>query len=261
MCLILLSFQQNADFPLALAANRDEFYARPAAPLEWWKDSGDILAGRDLAEGGTWLGVNRYGQFAAVTNYREPGKDQKGKKSRGLLVRDFLEAGEADAYALKLQATAGDYNGFNLFFGDGQRVFYFSNRSDAPATHLKPGLYGLSNHLLDTPWPKVSKTKALFGAINPSDTTAVFTLLADRMPAADSEIQQTGLPLEIERSLSPPFIAIGGAVLSGMGSEGYGTRASSYLRFSNSGEVAFTERTFIRGKYSGELTRAFHISR
>lgn len=247
MCLIVLSFQQQADFPLVIAANRDEFYARPTAPLGWWADNPTILAGRDLSARGTWMGVNRRGDFAAVTNFREPGKDQKDKKSRGLLVQNFLFSGDAAAYAKKLEATSDDYNGYNLLFGDANAVYYFSNRSGKEAAELSPGLYGLSNHLLDTPWPKVKKAKAAFAAINPSASEAAFAFLNDNTPAPDEEVQQTGLPLATEKALSSMFIA----------APGYGTRVSSFLFMSSGGGVNFTERTFNEGKRGTDTNFAF----
>jgi len=162
MCLILLAWQTHPDFPLVVAANRDEFFARPSAPADFWAERPDILAGRDLQAGGTWLGVSRGQRFSALTNYREGSKQRIDGPSRGALVADFL-AGEssAEAYLEALSRLGADYNGFNLFVGDGQRLGYYSNRNSG--THwLSPGMYGLSNHLLDTPWPKLSLAKAAF---------------------------------------------------------------------------------------------------
>lgn len=247
MCLVILSFRQHADFPLVIAANRDEFYARPTAPLAWWADNPTILAGRDLSAGGTWMGVNKSGQFAAVTNYREPGKDQKNKKSRGLLVQNFLLSGDAASFAKELDVTANDYNGYNLLFGNKERVFYFSNRAGKETAELSPGLYGLSNHLLDTPWPKVRKAKAAFAAINPSASEAAFAFLNDNTPAPEAEVQQTGLPLATEKALSSTFIA----------APGYGTRVSSFLCMSSGEHVNFTERTFNEGKRAADANFAF----
>lgn len=267
MCLIVLSFKQHADFPLIIAANRDEFYARPTAPLAWWVDNPAILAGRDLSAGGTWLGVNKRGQFAAVTNYREvtedrgsavatdgiraadrePGNDQKGKKSRGLLVQNFLEANDTVAYSNTLWQTREDFNGYNLLFGDASAVYYFSNRSGREASALAPGLYGLSNHLLDTPWPKVTKAKAAFSAVSPSDSEAVLAFLNDNTPAPDEEVQQTGLPHATEKVLSSLFIA----------APGYGTRVSSYLRMNSGGAVNLTERTFHEGRLGKDTSFTF----
>jgi uncharacterized protein with NRDE domain len=261
MCLIVFSFRQHAEYPLLLAGNRDEFYARPTALLDWWQDNNSILAGRDLAAGGTWLGINRRGQFAAVTNYREPGQEQKSKKSRGLLVQNFLETGEAVDYAKTLSETGGDYNGFNLLFGDANQVYYFSNRSGKDPAALAPGLYGLSNHLLDTPWPKVVKAKNEFSRIEPSDGEALLTLLGDRIPAEIGEVQQTGLPPETERALSPMFIQIARTGMRPDGDDGYGTRVSSLLRMDNAGNATLTERAYTRGEFAGDTARSFTIEK
>ena len=242
MCLIVLAYKQRDDYPLLLAGNRDEFYARPAAPLDWWQDHKQILAGRDLTAGGTWFGVTQGGKFAAVTNYREPGKEQQGKKSRGALVQNFLASDTPTAaYAQELVAAAVDYNGFNLVFGDGESVYYFSNRSPEPPRPLAAGLYGLSNHLLDTPWPKVTRAKAAFAAADP-EKEAIFKILADRTIPPDGEIQQTGLSAKVEKALSAAFIAV----------EGYGTRASSFLTIDRNRETNFYERTFLNGIAAGD---------
>ncbi len=257
MCLIILSFNQHPDFPLVLAANRDEFYARPTAPLDWWQDNPAILAGRDLTAGGTWLGVNKQGKFAAVTNYREPGQEAKNKKSRGLLVQNFLESGDAAAYSKKLSETGNEYNGFNLLFGDAHQAYYFSNRSGKEAVAVQAGLYGLSNHLLDTPWPKVRKAKARFPELDPSDNKLVFTFLADRAAAADSEVQQTGLPPATEKALSPMFIQIERTGMRPDGDDGYGTRVSSLLRIGKGGHAALAERTYQHGKFDADREFTF----
>ena len=153
MCLILLAHQLHPGIPLILAANRDEFHDRPTAALDFWPESGDLLAGRDLQAGGTWFGVTRGGRWAAVTNYRTPAERRTGATSRGKLVSDFLTgAGSAASYLEELATADDDYNGFNLLLGDGGGVYHYSNRS-GETTKLEPGCYGLSNHLLYTPWP------------------------------------------------------------------------------------------------------------
>lgn len=261
MCLIVVSFGQHADYPLVLAANRDEFYSRPTAPLAWWGDKPDILAGRDLAAGGTWMGVNRQGRFAAVTNFREPGQEQKNKKSRGLLVQNFLESNETAAFTENLISTGEEYNGFNLLFGDAKALWYFSNRSGKTAVALPPGLYGLSNHLLDTPWPKVRKAKAAVAAAQPADSAALFALLADRTPAKSEEVQKTGLPPETEKALSPLFIQIERTGMRPEGGDGYGTRVSSLMHFNAGGSVRFAERTFAHGERSADAAFDFQVER
>ncbi|MBV6492346.1 MAG: hypothetical protein LDLANPLL_00339 [Turneriella sp.] len=271
MCLIVLSYEQNADFPLVIAANRDEFYSRPSAPLSWWKDEPHLLAGRDLKEGGTWLGVNQSGFFAAVTNVRSPmegasapaatdgvfrgvrspmegasapaATDGEEVKifSRGILVRDFLLAKDIHAYIKNLEDTAHRYKGFNLIFGNPKEVFYFENKTGAATRKLSPGLYALSNHFLDTPWYKVQRAKEYFQRVEPSDSEAVLSLLHDTTVAPDSEVQQTGFPFAMEKMLSPIFIR----------APMYGTRVSSHLFWSKEG-VHFVERTFEEGKAAGD---------
>jgi uncharacterized protein with NRDE domain len=257
MCLIVFSYQPESDFPLIVAANRDEFYRRNAAPLAWWS-AGKILAGHDLGYGhavgrlwsrfarrqhntyGTWLGVNRSGRFAALTNFREPGNIKRNAKSRGVLVKDFLE-GDATPkdYARQLETGASHYNGYNLVFGDRFGLRWFSNRSGKPTEILQPGLYGVSNALLDTPWPKLIKAKAALARLLPCPSPeAAFSFMADDTPAADDEVQQTGLPFELEKSLSSAFVKL----------PGYGTRVTSYVIFAKDGQITFRERGYDKGK-------------
>lgn len=224
-----------------LAANRDEFYERPTAQAHFWSDASGTLAGRDLERGGTWLGVTRGGHLAAITNYREPQVKLKDAPSRGLLVSRFLEGTEdACQYLSGLSESASRYNGFNLIVGDGHRLCYFSNRGGAPE-EIQPGVHGLSNHLLDTPWPKVERGRKALARLLEGDaafsTEAVFGVLADDARAQDEALPCTGVGLELERMLSPLFIE----------SQVYGTRSSTLLLFKRSGEVLFIERTFTRG--------------
>lgn len=233
MCLIALGWQCHVDLPLVVAANRDEFYARPTTPLHRWPDQPDIYAGRDALAGGTWLGTTSAGRFAALTNVREPGLPA-GAGSRGHLVADFLASPlcAEDWLARHLKpAQAAQYSGFNLLFCDGERMMYASNR--APAQTLAPGCYVLSNHLLDTPWPKVSQIRRDFSAALPqlahaslnseaeaaNAREALFRFLANPQIAADADLPTTGLSLDKERLLSAIFIA----------SPDYGTRASTLL--------------------------------
>lgn len=268
MCLILLSFQPGTETPLLIAANRDEFYRRRAAPLGWWP-GGAVLAGRDLGyvsplhrlarylrlrkspDLGTWLGVSRSGRFAAITNFREPGKENRNARSRGLLVSNFLSGTTSPAaYAAELSQSAGNYNGYNLVFGDTNAVYYFSNRADGLAVALKPGTYALSNALLDTPWYKVTKIKGEFSRLrHPITPGQLFPIFADSTPAPDDEVQQTGLAPAIEKGLSSPFIRL----------PGYGTRVTSVLQFRKNGEIEFCERTFRRRKPRGDKTFVFEV--
>jgi uncharacterized protein with NRDE domain len=238
MCLIVFSYRQRQDYPLIVAANRDEFYNRPTAPLDFWPDRPDILAGRDLKNGGTWMGVHRKGRWAAITNYRDPAFQRNGAPSRGMLVRDFIAGSTPAAGYLEDLTAAGDrYNGFNLLLGDATGLWYYSNRGQSPVK-LLPGFYGLSNHLLDTNWPKIRKSReALQGLVENDrrfEVEAVFEVLSDQTPAPDHQLPDTGIGLEWERTLSPVFIT----------SETYGTRSSSVLLVTASGALTFWERTY-----------------
>ena len=158
MCVVVFAYHQHDRYRLILAANRDEFFSRPSAPMAWWEDAPEILAGRDMVRSGTWLGITRRGRIALVTNFREPGIREPGVRmddalSRGILVSDFLRSGEpAEIYLAGVRARSDRYNGFNLILGDSEGLYVYSNRDDE-LRDLEPGLYGISNHLLDTGWP------------------------------------------------------------------------------------------------------------
>jgi uncharacterized protein with NRDE domain len=228
----------HPDYRLILAANRDEFYNRPAAPLDYWADHPDVLAGRDLKGSGTWLGVTRAGRIAAITNFREPGVRTQGAPSRGILTRNYLTSNSPpQRYLKEISKTGSTYNGFNLIAVDAGGLFYYSNRA-TPIHKLKPGLYGISNHLLDTSWPKVKKGKMrLQGQLNGKekiDIEKIFEILSDSSLPPDDELPDTGVGLHWERILSPLFII----------SPDYGTRSSSVVLIDKSGQVTITERTF-----------------
>ena len=253
MCLILVAWQAHPDYPLVVAANRDEFFARPSAPAGFWPDAPDVLGGRDLEAGGSWLGVSRNQRFAALTNFRECGKQRADAPSRGALVADFLTGGSDPAsYLAALAPRAEDYNGFNLFVGDGHRLACFANRG-AGLRWLEPGIYGLSNHLLDTPWPKLTAAKARFARALAQlpERAPFFELLADREIVADDSLPKTGVPLAWERILSAIFVA----------SPDYGTRASTLLTMHGNGAVTLTERRFGPGAVLlGETSEGFQSS-
>lgn len=236
MCLILLSYQSHSEYPLVIAANRDEFYGRPAAPAEFWKENPDILAGRDIQAGGTWLGVSRKGRIAMITNYREVQRFDPKAPTRGKLVSDFLTGNvPASDYLADLRPNADVYNGFNLILGDKTGLYYFSNRTENIST-LASGKYGFSNHLLDTPWPKVSKSKARFGQLlgQPKiQEDDLFEVLTDAAAANDDQLPDTGVGIELERMLSPVFIK----------SLKYGTRCSTLIYIDRHGQLLFVERT------------------
>jgi uncharacterized protein with NRDE domain len=241
MCTILFSYGPDPKGRLILLANRDEFYERPTVPAAWWADHPEIYAGRDLVAGGTWLGVTSNGKVAAVTNYRDPSQP-KGELSRGALVSEFLlsDSGTED-YLKEVLREGGRYTGFNLIagrFGGGEgELFYCSNRAEG-IRKLEHGLYGLSNHLLDTPWPKVRRGKDRFAEIlenRSPDAGDLFKILADRAPASDHELPDTGVGVETEKVLSPIFIE----------TPSYGTRSSTVVIFSDSVGFEFEERVFV----------------
>ncbi len=241
MCLVLIAYHAHPDYALLVAANRDEFHDRPTAPLAFWDDSPQVLAGRDLKEGGAWMGFARPGRFAALTNYRDPGHVLLDAPSRGYLVRDYLQGVEpAHDYLDRLMPRATTYNGFNLLLGDETGLYYYSNRAGGVRA-LTPGVYGLSNHLLDTPWPKLERGRRALRRVlerGPEPTLdTMLSLLIDRTPAPDAELPNTGVPLEWERWLSPIFID----------APGYGTRSSTVLMVGNSGRARMVEITWVDG--------------
>ncbi len=241
MCVIYLAFSQHPDHPLILLANRDEFYDRPSQAARFWDDLPNIYGGRDLVGGGTWLGVTKGGRFAAVTNYRDPSAPI-GIRSRGNLVADFLKSNErANHYLGQVKTVSNEYSGFNLIAGElssgRHELFYYSNRGN-DVQELGPGIYGLSNHLLDTPWPKVAKGKVQFanllsnGHFSPEE---LFEILADESLADDKNLPSTGVPYETEKAISAVFIK----------TPGYGTRCSTILTFDNNFDWKFEERVFV----------------
>jgi uncharacterized protein with NRDE domain len=249
MCLILIAHKVHPAYPLVLAANRDEAYARATALAAFWPDHPRILGGRDLEQGGTWLGITRDGALAAVTNYRESGAVKSSTRSRGELAANYLRGQAAPAaYMNRLQSDVQAYNGFNLIAGNIHELWYGSNRG-AQATIVRPGVHGLSNHLLDTPWPKVERGRKVMTELIQHKSQALidglFGLLAERTCARDDELPQTGVGQARERVLSPAFIV----------SPRYGTRSSTVMLVDNHSEVCFIERTFGEHGMPGETTR------
>jgi uncharacterized protein with NRDE domain len=245
MCLILFSSAHHPGYPLIIGANRDERYERASAPLGFWEDAPDVVAGRDLEAGGTWLGITRAGRWAALTNYRQPGSYRAEAPSRGRLVSGYLlGSGSPQRYLCGLEANAAQYNGFNLLAGDLGGTWYLSNR-EGHARAIEPGVHGLSNHLLNTPWPKVALGRKYLQDL-PLDSAAaiVHALLArlrDATRPEDAELPDTGIGPDRERALSPPFIE----------ARHYGTRASTVIVVDAAGEVTIEERRF--GPYGAAL--------
>jgi len=252
MCLILVAWHVHADYPLLLAANRDEFHARAAAPAGWWQEP-NILAGRDLAAGGTWLGVARDGRFAALTNYRDPSVAQRDAPSRGALVPATLASTlPAELRLQQLRRTAGNYNGFNLIFSDGERLAVFESVPGS-GRMLGPGVYGLSNHLLDTPWPKLRNAKSALATAMTRlpDEQPLLELLRDERQADDAQLPRTGVSLDWERLLSSAFIR----------SPDYGTRCSSILLIDRHGGVRFSEWSWDEsGALSSQVEHRFELA-
>ncbi len=253
MCLIVFAWHCHPDFPLVVAANRDEFLRRPAAPAHWWTDAPDLLAGRDLEAGGTWLGLSRTGRFAALTNFRDPTQHISGAPSRGALVRTALERGDtAESTLQQLAEGSAAYAAFNLLVGDGRTLGVLESTT-GQVKMLEPGVYGLSNHLLDTPWPKLLKARTQLAELLPQlpDDDAALALLRDATPAADPHLPNTGMSLEWERWLSSAFIR----------APDYGTRCSSMVTVDHSGITRMREWTWdIHGELRSELMHRFSAS-
>ena len=254
MCLILFAHRVHPAYALVVAANRDEWFQRPTAPAAFWRDAPEVLAGRDLEQQGTWLGVTRRGRFAALTNYRDPGSNRPDAPSRGAVVSAFLRSQVPPMqYLERLREEAVRYNGFSLLAGDPDALGYFSNR-EGEIRELSPGLYGLSNSLLDVAWPKVEIGKSRLAAALAAgpDAEALLALLDDTGPASDRHLPSTGVSLEWERRLSSLRIV----------ADGYGTRSSTALLVGADGEVSFVERSFDRtGAETGIVRERFRVER
>lgn len=249
MCLILIAFQPESEQPLLVAGNRDEFHARPTQKADWWPDEPDLLGGRDLQAGGTWLAVSRNGRFAAVTNYRDAAASQVRKPSRGELVTGFLRNQSTPA-AYVDTISADDYAGFNLLVSDGQSLAYLSNRSSRTG-ELAPGVYGLSNATLDTPWEKVERSQQKLQQLLESQNvneTSLMRILADRDKGPVEEAAADHLPFATAHAITAPFIVL----------PEYGTRCSTVVIAERNGRWQFTERRFAAdGSRTGESRYTF----
>ncbi|TFW28961.1 NRDE family protein [Massilia horti] len=242
MCLIVFAWKVIPGVPIIAAANRDEYYDRPATPAAPWPDHPNMIAGRDLKGGGSWMGVSLIGpngaRFAALTNIRAPGERRDDAPTRGVLVADFLK-GEltASSYLERIAPGAHRYNGFNLVLGDRDGLYWYSNRGEGDPRNgqlLEPGIYGISNGLLDAPWPKVLRTKAQFASLlcQGAPEEAYFEMLADTTRAPDLRLPETGVPLDLERQLSAVCIE----------TPGYGTRTSTVVRLYTDAPPELQER-------------------
>lgn len=243
MCTLLLACRAHPRYPLVLLANRDEYYERPTAQASFWEDALQVFGGRDLLHGGTWLGITTTARIAALTNYRDPADLVRHGLSRGRLVSGFLKGtGDSEEYLECLREAAGPFGGYNLLVGTPKRLSCYSSKTDR-AVILEPGIHGLSNRLLDTPWPKVVRgKKALEQALLAADPDLeeLFAILSDRTHPPDEELPDTGVGLELERLLSPIFIE----------SERYGTRSCTVLLVDKDGEARFVERSLEGGRVS-----------
>jgi len=252
MCLILFAYQSHSQYPLIVAANRDEYYRRPALAGHWWPTHPDLLAGKDLGQGGTWMGITRRGRFAALTNVRETGIQGKAFRSRGEIPLNYLEeTSSLKHFARQLSHTANLYRGYNLLFGGLDNLCYFSNRTNG-LQEISPGVHGLSNATLNTPWPKVSRGIARLreALLEPEPgIETIFSILESRDIAGDDELPDTGVGIELERLLAPAFIE----------SPEYGTRCSQVLTIDKDNKVTLHEkqRAPIRGPL---ITHRFKIT-
>ncbi|NLV16093.1 MAG: NRDE family protein [Syntrophomonadaceae bacterium] len=237
MCLILLAYDCHPQYWLAAAANRDEFYNRQTLPAAFWPEEPSILAGRDLEQGGTWMGITTAGQFAALTNYRDPSRNKPQAPSRGHLVQEYLSGSSSPEYYLQnLLDEAELYNGFNLLAGSLEALYYLSNREQV-IRRLDRGYHGISNSLINVPWPKVTKgIKGLAASLSGHEANweELFALMADKELARDVDLPQTGVSLEMERQLSSIFIEM----------PQYGTRSTTVMLIDRENRVQFRERSF-----------------
>lgn len=240
MCIAYLSLGANPHWPVFIAANRDEFHERAALPARPWPDAPQVIAGRDLTAGGTWLGLSRARRWALLTNFRDPGAQREGLESRGRLVSDFLLSGiSPEEYTKYIYSKAGQYNGFNLIVGQGLYAWYVGNHAACTGpVPLGPGRYALSNHALDTPWPKVERLRNRLDALVPEDDELklepIYEILRDGARPEDDALPRTGIPLETERLLSSIFIV----------SPNYGTRCSTIIALDAHGNGIFSETSY-----------------
>ncbi len=265
MCLVAFAWRCHARHQLILAGNRDEYFARPSTALAWWAGEPDVLGGRDEEAGGTWLGVARSGRLAAVTNFREAAAARRGDaNSRGRLVADFLtQTDDANDYLQSLWQRRDQFNGYSLILADGlgsahAGLWLASNRDQTreqtPAHQLAPGVYAVSNGRFGDPWPKVERARTTLAKLLdlPDDRALVerlFELLRDREVPSQQSLPVTGVSPELERSLAPIFVRL----------PGYGTRSSSVLTCSYTGDLQFSERSFAEDGTSSERAEAFRI--
>lgn len=256
MCLINFHLQDHPNYELIIAANRDEAYDRPTAPAHFWEDEPMILAGRDLKQMGTWFGITKTGRFAALTNYRDFNKPTNKRKlvSRGEIIHNFLAGSmKPEEYLQMIHEIKEQYDGFNVIVGNPHELYYYNNIAQE-IKRIPTGTHSVSNHMLNTSWPKVinGKQRLKKYVLNQKkiDPNVLLDLLADNTEAKDNELPDTGIGLELERKLSPLFIK----------TEHYGTRSSTVLLIDKQQHVTFIERTYKNGIFQSDQTFAFHIN-
>lgn len=256
MCLILFAYKAHADYPLVIAANRDESYTRPAARADFWKDYPQVYGGRDLEMGGAWLALTTSGKLAAMTNFRDGYPKGVAPRSRGEIAGGYLTSDtDAKTYLDAISRSAADYAGFCALAGNLDALWFLSNRGNG-IQRVEPGVHGLSNHLLDTPWPKVVQGReelaSRLAGDAPSIVNQLYAMLADRTVAAEQALPDTGMGALREKQLAPKFIAV---------DDRYGTRASTVIVVDRNRNVTYSERSFgARGKFLGEVTQRFSLA-
>ncbi|MGQ8363809.1 NRDE family protein [Glaciecola sp. 1036] len=238
MCILFIAVNQHKDYPLIIAANRDEFHARPTLASHWWQPESHLLAGKDEMASGSWMGINRRGNIAAITNIRAPGRERPNAVTRGKLVIDYLQQSpDFETYSTQLAATKDSYNGYNLLFGSFNNLYVYNNFENAVQS-LTTGVYGLSNAMLNTPWPKLDFGKQTLAeycqSSSPLQKQHLFELLRNQTPAEDERLPKTGVPIEWERKLSSIFIK----------TDDYGTRSSTVLLVDQDKHVYWEEHSF-----------------
>ena len=254
MCLINFQFHDHPNYKLIVVANRDEFYDRKTEPAHFWEDAPNLLAGRDLLGLGTWLGITKEGKFAALTNYRNPFEVAVGKTSRGEIVQKYLAGSlSAEEYLKSLDRNKEMYSGFNLILGNPEKLYYYNN-IEGDITGIDPGTHGLSNKFLNTAWPKVIKGRESLKAYSLKKKEVqldeLFAIMTDAEIALDEDLPNTGIDIELERSLSALFIKI----------PNYGTRCSTIVLVDHTNQVTFAERTYMKGEFSSDKRFSFQLA-
>ncbi len=239
MCLILFALNQHPQYKLIMAANRDEFFKRPTLDANFWIEKHSILGGRDIQSGGTWLGINKNGRFIAITNFRDPNNEKNNARSRGELSNEFLSQNlDVSTFLSDVSKNKHHYNGFNLLLSDDcfDSMYHYSNISDQ-SSKIIDGIHGLSNHLLDTPWPKIQSGKNYLSSIIKSesiDMYEIIEILKSNKKAPDNLLPETGISYDLEKKLSPVFISM----------KGYGTRCSTVVLVNTNNELSFLEVSY-----------------